>query len=406
MTRPRQYPPPSWERPEKLDRAGAVPPLSLRTFHPLNRTVLMKSRRDFLKTSAGVTAGAAVMTGSPQLLLGAPAVRRGAITPVSVASSNGLASVATAIQLVNDGGDTLDAVVQGVNLVEMDPDDMSVGYGGRPNADGVVQLDSSVMHGPSRGAGAVACLEGIKTPSRVARDVMRHTDHVLLVGKGAQRFAVSMGHEVENLLTERSRRLWIEWRARLSDRDDYLTLEESGYESEPPANNENDEMALLDSHDGVRPHGTINCNIVNRDGEISGVTTTSGLAWKIPGRVGDSPIIGAGLYVDNDVGACGSTGRGEAVIKTCGSHTVVELMRAGMAPADACLEALRRIVTYTAEPRLQDASGRPSFNVNYYAVNKNGEYGGAAIHSGARFAVCVDGEARHEDSAYLFERDR
>ena len=145
--------------------------------------------------------------------------------------------------------------------------------------------------------------------------------------------------------------------------------------------------------------------MVNRDGDLSGVTTTSGLAWKVPGRVGDSPIVGAGLYVDNDVGACGSTGRGEAVIKTCGSHTVVEMMRSGMSPADACLEALRRIVAFTVEERLLREDGRPNFNVNYYAVNKNGDYGGAAIFAGARFAVCVgDQEARLEDSAYLFER--
>lgn len=380
----------------------------------------MKNRRDFIRVSAGAGLGAAAGIGAVpaavagkskgKSIAGAPAVRRSAVTPVSVASGNGVESVATAIRVVAAGGDTLDGVVEGVNSVERDPNDTSVGYGGLPNLDGVVQLDSSVMHGPSRGAGAVACLEGIKMPSRVAVDVMRHTDHVLLVGKGAQRFAVSMGHPLENLLTERTRLAWIEWRAKLSDADDYLSAEQSGYpgESSPGGDQEDrdtDDMALMDSHDGVRPHGTINCNVVNRDGDLSGVTTTSGLAWKIPGRVGDSPIVGAGLYVDNDVGACGSTGRGEAVIKTCGSHTVVELMRSGMSPTDACLEALRRIVAFTTESRLQDDEGRPRFNVNYYAVNKNGDYGGAAIWAGARFAVCAEGEdARRQDSAYLYER--
>ena len=364
----------------------------------------MTSRRDFLKTSAGVGVGAAVGMGSAGPLLGAPAIRRSVVTPVAVGSGNGLEAVATAIEVVNGGGDTLDGVVQGVNIVERDPGDSSVGYGGLPNLDGVVQLDSSVMHGPSRGAGAVACLEGIKTPSSVAMDVMRYTDHVLLVGKGAQRFAVSMGHQVEDLLTERSRRRWIEWRARMSDRDDYLVPDTTGPGNEPFEDEETYGLGILDSHDGVRPQGTINCNVINRDGDISGVTTTSGLAWKVPGRVGDSPIVGAGLYVDNDVGACGSTGRGEAVIKTCGSHTVVEMMRAGMSPTDACLEALRRIVTFTAEPRLRNDRGLPNFDVNYYAVNKNGEYGGARIYPGGRFAVCVDGEVRHEDSAYLHER--
>jgi N4-(beta-N-acetylglucosaminyl)-L-asparaginase len=161
---------------------------------------------------------------------------------------------------------------------------------------------------------------------------------------------------------------------------------------------------LKDSHDGFRPQGTINCDIVDENGDLSAVTTTSGLAYKIPGRVGDSPIIGAGMYCDNDVGAAGSTGRGEAVIKTCGAHTVIELMRQGMHPKDACLAALQRIVRWTVEERLQRADGRPDFNVNYYAVNKSGAWGGAAIWSGARFAVNVGGEARLEDSAYLFER--
>ncbi len=361
----------------------------------------MSTRRDFIKTTAGVGTMAAV---GPRALLGAPAVHRRRVTPVSVASSNGIESVARACDIIAGGGDTLEAVVSGVNLVEEDPNDTSVGYGGLPNLDGMVQLDSSVMHGPTRGAGAVAALEGIKTPSRVAMAVMQYTDHVLLVGEGAQRFALSMGFEVENLLTERARRRWIEWRARMSDTDDYLTPEESGERIEGFTDPDGYGDGLLNSHDGVRPQGTINCNAVDPAGNISGVTTTSGLAWKIPGRVGDSPIVGAGLYVDNDVGACGSTGRGEAVIKTCGSHTVVELMRTGMSPTDACLEALRRVVTFTVEPRLRNERGQPNFNVNYYAVNKSGQWGGAAIWSGARFAVCVDGESRREDSAYLFER--
>ncbi|MGD2069300.1 MAG: N(4)-(beta-N-acetylglucosaminyl)-L-asparaginase [Gemmatimonadota bacterium] len=377
----------------------------------------MTTRRDFLKTTTGVGVGAAIGVRPGRIVDGAPALHLQRTTPVAVASANGLGAVETALAELAAGASTVDAVVRGVNQVEEDPEDTSVGYGGLPNAHGVVQLDSSVMHGPSRGAGAVAALEDFINPSRVALDVMRYTDHVLLVGEGAHEFALSMGYEPRNLLTEETRRIWVRWRARLSDEDDWLTPAESGepVEGLPERGGgtggaldqeewELLEKGMLDSADGYRPYGTINCNLVDADGDISGVTTTSGLAWKIPGRVGDSPIVGAGLYVDNDVGAAGSTGRGEAVIKTCGSHSVVELMRQGMSPQDACLEALRRVVRWTTEERLLTEDGRPDFNVSYYAVNKAGEYAGASIWSGARFSVNVGGDARHEDSAYLFER--
>ena len=366
----------------------------------------MTTRRSFLRATAGAGAGAALGILPAARLHGAPAVHLRRVTPVCIASGNGLTAVARAMEVIHEEGDTLDAVLQGVTIVERNPEDTSVGYGGLPNLEGVVQLDSSVMHGPTRGAGAVASLEGIKTPSLVARDVMRYTDHVLLVGPGAQRFARSMGYPIVDLLTEEARRRWVEWRARLSDQDYFLTPEQTLHHLPDFRSGEGQGEGFLDSHDGMRPHGTINCNVVNESGDLSGVTTTSGMAWKIPGRVGDSPIIGAGLYVDNDVGACGSTGRGEAVIKTVGSHAVVELMRGGMHPKDACLEALRRIVRFTIEPRLRDERGLPNFSVNYYAVNKKGEYAGAAIWAGARFAVSVDGDTRSEDSAYLFQPDR
>ena len=370
----------------------------------------MTSRRDFLRT-AGAGLGAATLGTLPSRLDGAPAIHaRPAAGPVVIASANGLAAVRHAMETLQAGGDTLEAVVEGVNIVELDPDDMTVGYGGLPNDEGTVQLDSSVMHGPSRGAGAVAALEGVKTPSRVAVAVMRYTDHVLLVGEGAARFARQMGFEIhDTLLTPEARERWLRWKAEMSEGDDWLMPGETGLgESDflrtlVPGGRTEREIGMLDSADGVRPWGTINCCAVDGNGDLSGVTTTSGLAWKIPGRVGDSPIVGAGLYVDNDVGAAGSTGRGEAVIKTCGSHTVVEAMRQGMAPTDACLEALRRIVRWTeAQPRLRREDGRPDFNVNYYAVNRRGEFGAAALYGG-RFAVATTSGAGLRDSAALFE---
>jgi N4-(beta-N-acetylglucosaminyl)-L-asparaginase len=288
------------------------------------------------------------------------------------------------MELVGQGVDTLDAAVEGVKIQELDPNDQSVGYGGLPNAEGVVQLDASCMHGPTKRAGAVGCLEGIKTPSEVAKLVLRYTNHVMLVGAGAQRFAVSFGFRVENLLTDASREAWLRWRANLNPDDNYLDVPQGQVFPRPPT-------------------GTINLNIVDARGEISSVTTTSGLAWKIPGRVGDSPIVGAGQYTDNDVGAAGSTGRGESNILACGGFVTVEGMRRGLSPTDACLETLRRVVAMS-EPRLLDARGRPTFDLAYYALNKRGEFGAAAFFPGKRFAVNDGGASRFADCAYLYER--
>lgn len=378
----------------------------------------MTTRRDFVRKAAGTGLGAAAVVAvpgawSPEALgVGAPAVRRSLVPPTAIASANGVAAVAEAVHTLQNGGDTLEAVVRGVNIVELDPNDISVGYGGLPNEDGVVQLDASVMHGRTRGAGAVGALEGVRTPSRVAVAVMRYTDHVMLVGAGARTFARRMGFDVdEELLTEESRRRWLEWRARHSDEDDWLTPAESGEEVDAHTidvggrgRSADDEFGMLHSYDGVRPWGTINCNAVDAQGNLSGVTTTSGLFAKLPGRVGDSPIIGAGLYVDNDIGAAGSTGRGEAVIKTVGAHTVVEAMRGGLSPTDACLEACRRIARWTVEPRLLREDGRPRFNVQFYALDRSGRHGGAALWSGSRYALNADGAASLPDCAYLFER--
>jgi N4-(beta-N-acetylglucosaminyl)-L-asparaginase len=289
--------------------------------------------------------------------------------------------VATAYERIVGGTDTLDAIVAGVNIQELDPSDTSVGLGGLPNADGVVQLDASCMHGPSKRAGAVACIERIATPSLVAKAVMDFTNHVLLVGEGATRFAVEMGFKEQDLLTQRSREAWLRWRSRLNTGDNWLDI--------------TNDMSLPGST------GTINMNAVNVAGDISSVTTTSGLSWKIPGRVGDSPIIGAGQYCDNDVGAAGSTGRGESVIKVCASFLIVEQMRAGRSPAEAITYAMERVIAAT-EQRLLDERGRPRFDVNFYAVAKDGRYAGGAIYSGARFAVADDKGARLENCVFLY----
>ena len=335
------------------------------------------SRRTFL----GVTGGAAVVAALPAAPL--PLPRGAAARAAAVSSENGLRAVTRAMELIAGGTDTLDAAVEGVKIQELDPADNSVGYGGLPNEDGVVQLDASCMHGPTRRAGAVAGLEGIKTPSEVARLVLKYTDHILLVGEGAKRFALSYGFREEELLTPESRQLWLTWRANRGQDDDWLNVPE------------NERLV-------ARPTGTINLNVVNSKGEVSSVTTTSGLAWKIPGRVGDSPLVGAGQYTDNDIGAAGSTGRGEAVIMVCGGFLTVEHMRRGMAPTDACLETLKRVLRATP-PRLLLPDGRPSFNLNFYAVNKRGDFGAASFFPG-RYAAHDGKVGALRDTAHLYQR--
>ena len=339
------------------------------------------SRRAFIGTAAGAAAAAALPV-SPVRALEAPAVvLRGESSFAAVASGNGLRAVTRTFELIETGTDTLDAAVEGVKIQELDPTDTSVGYGGLPNEDGVVQLDASCMHGPTRRAGAVAALEGIKTPSEVARLVLKYTNHILLVGAGAKRFALSYGFREEDLLTPQSREEWLKWRANRGKEDDWLDVPES------------EKMT-------VRPTGTINLDVVNRKGEISSVTTTSGLAWKIPGRAGDSPIVGAGQYTDNEVGAAGSTGRGESNIMVCGGFLTVENMRRGMKPTDACLETLKRVVAMTP-PRLIDPRGRPRFGLSFYAVNKRGEFGSASL-TPSRYVVHDGREAALRDAASLY----
>lgn len=327
-----------------------------------------------------------------------------AVRPVVIASGNGHTvknggqetCVQTAFRMLSAGEDVLDSVVAGVNIVELDPVDTSVGYGGIPNADGVVQLDSCCMHGPKKWAGGVACLEGVRTPSQVARLVATSTDHHLLVGQGAQAFAKANGFQIEpDLNTERSRKVWLEWKRR-TDPSHYL---DPAKRQDPPAQAGFEaarQMAEEGWFDPQHLWGTINCSAINAKGEICGVTTTSGLAFKIPGRVGDSPILGAGLYVDNSVGAAGSTGRGEANLYGLCSFLIVDEMRRGAHPKDAGMTALRRVVENTVERRLLNEEGKPSFGLQFYILDKSGRHAGVTLNGRATYAVCDENGPRHE----------
>jgi N4-(beta-N-acetylglucosaminyl)-L-asparaginase len=332
--------------------------------------------------------------------------KAGSNLPVAVASANGLRAVARAVERMRAGVDPLDAAIEGVNIIEDDPNDMSVGYGGVPNEEGVVQLDACVMHGPTAKAGAVAALEGVKNPTKVAKLIMETTDHVLLVGPGARRFADINGFPHENLLTEKARKVWLYWRQNLSPLDKWL--EPDPDKLDPDVRSFIKEYGS-DMFRDPRSHGTVHLSAVNGKGDLGGCTSTSGLFFKMPGRVGDSPLIGAGCFTDNAVGSAGSTGRGEANILVAGGHTVVEMMRQGKLPREACMEALRRIAATTREPRLLDRKGRPNFPIRFYAVNKRGEYGSASMWSSsgsgkvAKFAVADHKGARLEDCATLFE---
>jgi len=388
-------------------------------------------RRSFLQRSALLGLGMAAL---PRAGFAARASK--AARPVVIASANGfwtrnggpMTGVETAFQRITAGADVLDAVIAGANIPELDPEDYSVGYGGLPNADGVVQLDSCCMHGPTRRAGGVAALEGVRTPSLVAKAVLQETDHHLLVGAGAQWFARNLGFTIEtDLNTPFSRNAWLEWK-RFTDPGHFVapptppaagppagrakpSARPAGDRPKPSARPLNDRAVMLHMVSaGLLPsthtHGTINCLGVNTAGEISGVTTTSGLAWKIPGRVGDSPILGAGLYVDGAIGAAGSTGRGEANLYGLCSFLIVENLRRGLHPKDAGMEALRRVKENTIAPRLRKPNGDPNFNLLFYVLNTRGEHAGVSLYgedddeigwagqTGTRFVrySCCDGK--------------
>lgn len=355
------------------------------------------NRRTFL--AAGATAAVPLMLTSTTALAASTrgdwrrdARRAG---PVIISSGNGLPAVTKAMEELKRGADPVDAVVAGVTLVEDDPNDMSVGYGGLPNEDGVVQLDASVMHGPSHKAGAVAAIENIKNPAQVALRVMRRTDHVLIVGAGALAFAKAHGFKEENLLTERAREAWLKWKENLNPDDDWLNDEQ---------HIERDARAEIAEQLGIPWHyGTIHCAAVNAAGDLGACTTTSGLSYKIPGRVGDSPIVGAGMFVDNEVGAAGATGRGEAVIQSCGAFQTVQHMAAGLDPQEACLKTLKWIADHTKRRSLLTSAGRPNFNVTMYALRKDGAWGSASMLPGGSFTIHDGTEARRLRSTPLFE---
>ncbi len=361
-------------------------------------------RRKFLIGSTAIGLASGVMN---PLNAQQPKIIKGNIKPVVVASDNGFTiknggkfnCVETAFNKIINGDDVLDAVIEGVNIVELDPLDASVGYGGRPNAEGVVQLDACCMHGPKKQAGGVGALEGVRTPSLVAKAVMQHTDHHLLVGQGAQDFARNMGFKIEDdLNTKSSREMWLNWKRRIDPKHylDPLKREFAGREA-----------AIKMINEGLIPkneyYGTINCNGINTNGDICGVTTTSGIAWKMPSRVGDSTILGAGLYVDGDIGAAGSTGRGEANIFNLCSYLIVEELRNGAHPVDAGMTALKRIQDNTIEKRLLNSRDKPNFDVIFYIIDKKGQYAGVSLYSESaedkpfQYAVCTENGSKLAD---------
>jgi N4-(beta-N-acetylglucosaminyl)-L-asparaginase len=335
------------------------------------------TRRQFLAgSSAAGLLGATALGASPLR-------QTGAGRPVAIASANGLKAVTRAVELMKAGADPLDAAVAGVGIVEEDPTDHSVGLGGIPNEDGIVELDAAVMHGASHGGGAVASLRNILHPAAVARLVMKRTDHCLLVGEGAYRFAKMHGFPDTDLLTDEARKIWLYWKETQSSLDDRVP---------PPADEVDPAVRDFFGADYVREHGTIHLSALDTHGNLGCTTTTSGLYYKIPGRVGDSPILGAGLYLDNTVGSAGSTGRGEANLLALSSHLIVEMMRGGKSPEEATLEACRRVVATTKDKRLLDPKGRPMFDVKFYCLSRDGSFAGASLWAGAKMAV-HDGEA-------------
>jgi N4-(beta-N-acetylglucosaminyl)-L-asparaginase len=366
------------------------------------------SRRKFFLTSLASSAAAGVgklLAGAPAARAAVPAAASGK-RPVIISSANGLHALGNGMDILKKGGDTLDAVIATVTVVEDDPNDTSVGYGGLPNEEGEVELDASCMHGPTGRAGSVAAVRRIKNVARLAQTVMQKTNHVMIVGDGARRFAIAEGFEDQNLLTDSTRKIWLAWKASSSfnwrpgiDSPEWKDHISAIFDGDP------EKIAFAERVIARPPTGTIPCMAVDEKGDISATTTTSGLAWKIPGRVGDSPIIGAGCCVDNEVGAAGSSGKGEENIKISGGHTIIEMMRKGTSPQDACLEAMHRV----AHNYKNDKKKLATFHIFFYALNKDGVHGAASLWNNAysnkpaSYAVHDGGQARLAKCAPLFD---
>ena len=386
------------------------------------------SRRDFVKTS--VLGAVAAGVGSRAQAEPATEQQHDSYKrPIIICAHNGLNYLDDAFAFLKNGGDTLDAALKVVKGPEDDPNDTSVGLGGIPNEEGVVELDACCMHGPTRRAGSVGGVRNIKNVSLVSKAVFEHTGHVMLVGEGAERFAVAVGFPRENLLTDHSRKVWLLWKEYHSNEDWWGPgLADPHWQPPDAKQSEKPQSELwqqryrrLEEHaadlgiapelrrDAIHtvlfpPTGTIHCSALNEKGEISGCTTTSGLGFKLPGRCGDSPIIGAGCYTDQDVGSAGATGSGEENIKVAGAHTIVENMRHGMSPQEAGMDALKRIVrNYNS-----DMNKLRFVDMTYYILRKDGAYAGVSLWEGYEptkpHKIAVhDGTRRAENTVAMFK---
>lgn len=365
------------------------------------------SRRSFLGAGAGLAALACATPGSSESIRtktargqGAPEGRKD--YPVLVGSANALAGMKLHYDRLREGAEPLDIAIDVVKVTEANPNDHSVGLGGMPNERGEVQLDAAVMDGRTHNAGSVACIENILHPSEVARLVMERTDHCMIVGRGAYEFARMHGHPHTELLTEPARKAWLKWKETMSERDDRFP---------PRAATQDEDQAAAEfgGPDEERITGTIHCSALATSGEVACTTTTSGLSWKVPGRVGDSPIIGAGLYCDGEAGSAGATGRGEAAILAHSSSAIVELLRQGASPEEAGMEVMARVVRQAErasswQPELLGENGRPAFNLSFYVLGLDGRVAGIRLKGKSKFAVSDPEEGpRHQPMKPFFE---